>query len=74
MVKGQSQHTSFTVEDIATMCGLSKIQQSRCLPEFMKNRAIKVEKGKIFVPDCMALYTEADIQRKMVMRQNQDQN
>lgn len=71
MVQGQSHHTSFTVEDIATMCGLSKVQQSRCLPEFMSNRALKIEKGKIFIPDCLQLQKEADFQRRQVLRQNQ---
>ena len=71
MVKGQQHHTSFSCEDIATMCGLSKTDQARCLPDFMRNRTIKVEKGKIFVPDCLELYKEASFQMKQILRQNQ---
>lgn len=72
MVQGQQHHTSFSCEDIATMCGLSKVEQAKCLPNFMRNRTIKVEKGKIFVPDCLELYKEAGFQRNQVLRQNQN--
>lgn len=71
MEKSQAHHTSFTCEDIATMCGFSKLEQSRCLPDFMRNRSIRIEKGKIFIPDCLELYKEADFQRKQILRQNQ---
>ena len=74
MVEKQSHHTSFTCEDIATMCGLSKVEQARCLPEFMRNRAVKVEKGKIFIPDCAVLQKEAEFQTRQVLRMNQNQN
>ena len=73
MEQGHSQQTTFTAEDIAAMCGLSKIQQSRCLPEFMRSTVIKIEKGKIFVPDTLQLHKEAEFQRKQVFRQNQNQ-
>ena len=73
MIKGQQHHTSFSCEDLATMCGLSKTEQARAIPAFMQNRTIRIERGKIFIADCMELYKEADFQRKQIMRQNQNQ-
>ncbi|MBQ9207528.1 MAG: cyclic nucleotide-binding domain-containing protein [Treponema sp.] len=72
--KGSQFMTNFTAEDIATMCGLSKNDQARYLYTFMKTPIIKIEKGKILIPDCLELLKQAEFYRKQVQRQNQNQN
>lgn len=71
--KGNQFMTNFTAEDIATMCGLSKNDQARCLTRFMMSPVIKIEKGKILIPDCLELMKQADFYRKQLQRQNQNQ-
>ncbi|MBQ9283159.1 MAG: cyclic nucleotide-binding domain-containing protein [Treponema sp.] len=72
--KGTQFMTNFMIEDIAAMCGLSKNEQARCLYSFMNSPLIKIEKGKIFIPDCLELLKQAEFYRKQQRRQNQNQN
>ena len=71
--KGSQYMTSFTAEDIATMCGLSKNDQARYLVKFMTAPVIRIEKGKIFIPDCLELMKQADFYHNQLQRQNQNQ-
>ena len=68
--KGTQYQTSFTAEDIATMCGFSQDEQARALRDFMNSPLIKFEKGKIFIPDCLELLKQAAFYRKQVSRAN----
>lgn len=72
--KGSQFSTNFTVEDIATMCGLSKNDQARCLYNFMNSPIVKIEKGKIFIPDCLELLKQAEFYRKQFQRQSQNKD
>ena len=70
--KGSQFMSSFTPEDIATMCGISKNNQAQCLSKFCMSQVIKLEKGKILIPDTLELIKQAEFYRKQLARQNQD--
>ena len=69
--KGSQFQTNFTAEDIATMCGLSKSEQARCLYNFMNSPLVRIEKGRVLIPDCLELLKQAEFYRKQLQRQNQ---
>lgn len=60
--------TEFTPNDIATMCGLTKSEQSRCMFNFMNFRFIETKKNKIFVSDCSEVIKQAAFYRKKLLR------
>jgi len=70
--KGTQFQTNFTAEDIATMCGLSKNDQARALPGFITTPLVRIEKGRIFIPDCLELLKQAEFYRNQLKRQNQN--
>ena len=70
--KGTQFQTNFTAEDIATMCGLSKNDQARALPGFIMSPLVRIEKGRIFIPDCLELLKQAEFYRNQLKRQNQN--
>lgn len=74
VAKGTQFQTNFTAEDIAAMCGLSKTEQARCLYSFMNTPLVKINKGKIFIPDCLELLKQSEFYRKQMARQNQNQD
>ena len=60
--------TEFSPNDIATMCGLTKSEQSRCMFNFMNFRFIETKKNKIFVSDCSEVIKQAAFYRKKLLR------
>ncbi len=60
--------TDFSPNDIATMCGLTKSEQSRCMFNFMNFRFIETKKNKIFVSDCSEVIKQAAFYRKKLLR------
>ncbi|WP_294429603.1 cyclic nucleotide-binding domain-containing protein [uncultured Treponema sp.] len=71
--KGSQFMSNFTPEDIATMCGLPKSTQSLYLAKFMTTPVVKVEKGRILIPDTMELIKQAEFYRNQLARQSQNQ-
>ena len=68
MGKGVSYQTNLTIDDVATMCGLSKQQQARSMFDFTNSPLVKVVKGKIYIPDCLELVKQAIFYRKQAVR------
>ncbi|MCR4821991.1 MAG: cyclic nucleotide-binding domain-containing protein [Treponema sp.] len=66
--KGTQYQTNLTVEDIATMCGLTKTEQAQSLYSFTNSPLVKLIKGKIFIPDCSELVKQAAFYRKQAAR------
>lgn len=63
--KGKTSYqTDLTVQDIATMCGLTQQEQKLNLYSFMSDPHIKIIQDKIFVPDCLELIKQAAFFRK----------
>ena len=63
--KGKTSYqTDLTVQDIATMCGLTQQEQKLNLYSFMSDPHIKIVQDKIFVPDCLELIKQAAFFRK----------
>jgi len=60
--------TDFTPNDIATMCGLTKTEQSRYMFNFMNFRFVETRKNKIFVSDCSEVIKQAAFYRKKLQR------
>ncbi|MBQ0050766.1 MAG: cyclic nucleotide-binding domain-containing protein [Treponema sp.] len=67
--KGTQYQTTLTVEDIATMCGLKKQDQMRHIYSFQNSSLIKINGGKIFIPDCLELVKQAAFYRKQIAKQ-----
>ncbi|WP_407425112.1 Crp/Fnr family transcriptional regulator [Treponema sp.] len=68
--KNTQYQTNLTVEDLATMCGFTKDEQARAIYDFTHSPLIKLEKGKIFIPDCLELLKQAAFYRKQVAKAN----
>ncbi len=66
--KGTQYQTNLTVEDVATMCGLTKNEQAKALCSFSNSPLIKLMAGKIFIPDCLELVKQAAFYRKQVAK------
>ena len=68
LAKGTQYQTNLTLDDVATMCGLTKQEQARSLYSFSSSSLVKLEKGKIFIPDCSELVKQAAFYRKQAAR------
>lgn len=66
--KGTQYQTNLTVEDVATMCGLTKQEQAAALYPFTNTPLVKLIKGKIFIPDCSELVKQAAFYRKQAAK------
>ncbi len=60
--------TQFTPSDIATMCGLSKQEQAKCLYKFMTFPLISVQKNKIVVKQRDELLKQSLFYRKKISK------
>lgn len=56
--------TDLTVDDIATMCGLTKQEKALNIYKFQSDPHVKIVGGKILVPDCLELLKQAAFYRK----------
>lgn len=56
--------TDLSVEDVATMCGLTKQEQALNGYRFQTDSHIKLVNGKILVPDCLELIKQSAFLRK----------
>ncbi len=68
LAKGTQYQTNLTLDDVATMCGLTKQEQARSLYSFSSSSLVKLEKGKVFIPDCSELVKQAAFYRKQAAR------
>jgi len=63
-----SYETQFSPNDIATMCGLSKQEQAKCLYKFMTFPLISVQKNKIVVKQRDELLKQSLFYRKKISK------
>lgn len=65
-----AHHTDLTPEDLATMCGLTKEQQKRCLYDFSRSKFVLIEMpmNKIIIRDTAELAKEVLFNRNMLHR------
>ncbi len=65
-----AHHTDLTPQDLATMCGLTKEQQSKSLYDFVKSKLISVEapSNKIIIRDTGELAKEVQFNRNTLRR------
>ncbi|MBP5284179.1 MAG: cyclic nucleotide-binding domain-containing protein, partial [Treponema sp.] len=56
--------TDLTIDDIATMCGLTSQEKALNLFKFQSDQHVKIVGGKILVPDCLELLKQAAFYRK----------
>ncbi len=66
--KSTEYQTSLTIDDIATMCGLTTQEKNLWIFKFQSSPLIKLVKGKIFIPDCLELIKQADFYRKQAVK------
>ncbi len=64
----ESFQTNFTTNDIATMSGLNKQEQAQVMFKFEKMGLWKIEKGKIYIPNCAEVVKQASFNRKQIMK------
>ena len=60
----KSYHFDLTPYDLVHMCGIPQEQQAACLNRFINDSRVRIEQGKIFVPDCPELAKSAAFYRK----------
>ena len=60
----KSYHFDLTPYDLVHMCGIPQEQQAMCLNRFITDSRVRIDQGKIFVPDCPELVKAAAFYRK----------
>ncbi len=60
--------TNFSPNDIATLCGLTKSEQSKYMFNFLNFKFIETRKNKIFVSNCSEVIKQAAFYRKKLLR------
>ena len=66
--KGTEYQTTLSVDDIATMCGLTTQEKNLWIYKFQSSPLLKIVKGKIYIPDCLELIKQADFYRKQAVK------
>ncbi len=66
--KGTEYQTTLSVDDIATMCGLTTQEKNLWIYKFQSSPLLKLVKGKIYIPDCLELIKQADFYRKQAVK------
>jgi hypothetical protein len=69
-VKGQPYISDLNVQDIATMCGMNRQQQSMALYQLSQDQNLKIVQGKIEIKDLKELFSQAAFYRKQNARKN----
>ena len=64
LAPGVSWQTDFTIQNVVDMCGIPQAQQAAAAYQFQQDDHIKIQNGKIFVPNCVELAKQAAFYRK----------
>ena len=64
LAPGVSWQTDFTIQNVIDMCGIPQAQQASAAYQFQQDDHIKIQNGKIFVPNCVELAKQAAFYRK----------
>lgn len=64
----QPYQTNFTTNDIATMCGLTKLEQARNSKRFINQNFFKIVNNKILIKKCSTLIDYAATYRKNLLK------
>lgn len=71
--KGKTSYqTDLTVDDIATMCGLTQTEKMLNAYSFMTDSHLKIVENKIYVPDCLELIKQAAVFRNNAGKMNKE--
>lgn len=65
---GSNWQTDLTVQNIVDMCGIPQAQQAQAAYQFQNDPCIKIQNGKIFVPNCVELAKQAAFYRKQTRK------
>lgn len=65
---GSNWQTDLTVQNIVDMCGIPQAQQAQAAYQFQNDPNIKIQNGKIFVPNCVELAKQAAFYRKQTRK------
>lgn len=65
---GSNWQTDLTIQNIVDMCGIPQAQQAQAAYQFQNDPNIKIQNGKIFVPNCVELAKQAAFYRKQTRK------